>query len=484
MKSFCICTKNLNKTTDRVLIDHLNFTAYSGEIHAIIGNNGEGKTVFAKLLSGVLECTSGSIFLKGKELHITDVPSAQQYGIYMLQQEHVLFPELNVRNNLIAGNEHFVKNSFWSPSRRTLDKVCQEQLSKFGLENLDLNMSIQKASAYEKLIIQLCRILICKPKVLILDEPATCLTPRELKKLFEFLEEYKKDTIIIVITHSYSLLLQYCNRLSIIDGGTVVAAFDEEEFTHPRFKWYIDKLKLNFTYPTLHLEPAEELVHIEQLSFRSIHELTFSLHEKEIVGLTGLTNDEKDFLYQLLFGKLTPESGFVRFFEFSKRPYINLISDREADKTLFLTQSIPFNIAASDFRKTRKTFFVSKRTMNMYGFHYLKKLDVKDADITSKPYHLSTGTKQKVVIGRSLFNQSKIYIYDEPTKNLDSSSKLDLYNILNALALEGATILLISSDYEELLAMCSRIILVKEGQQMGNYSTNYLSVEALSKELE
>lgn len=484
MKSFCIHTKNLKKTADRVLINNLNFTAYSGEIHAIIGNNGEGKTVFATLLSGIREATSGNIFLEGQELHITDVSSAQRYGIYMLQQEQVLFPDLSIRDNLIAGNEHFLKQSLWAPSRHTIDKACLEQLRKFGLENLDLNASIQKTTAYEKLIIQLCRILICQPKVLILDEPATCLTPRELRKLFEFLKEYKKDTVIILITHNYSLLLQYCNRISIIDAGTVVATFDEEEFTHPKFKWYIEKLKMNFSYPELQLVPGNELVHVEHLSFHSLKDLNFFLHEKEIIGLVRLTNDEKDNLYNLLFQKLTPEDGFVRFPGFEKRPYINLVSDREADKSLFLTQSIPFNITASDFQKLRHRLFTSTKVMNMYGTHYLQKLDVKDADITTKPYHLSTGTKQKVVISRSLFNQSKIYIYDEPTKNLDSSSKLDLYNILNALAIEGAAILLISSDYEELLAMCSRIIVVKEGKQIGNYSTNYLSVEALSKELE
>ena len=485
MKSFCIQTKKISKYADRELIRNLNFTAYSGEIHGIIGNNGEGKTVFAKLLSGIWPITSGHIFLKGKEIHLDSVASAQKHGIYMLQQEEVLFPALSIRDNIIAGNEYVVNhNKFFSPSRRQMDKICRTYLAKFQLDSLNLDAPVTTLDSYEKLAVQLCRILICNPQVLILDEPSTCLTPKELAQLFSVLEEYKEKTAIILITHRYSVILNHCNRLSVIDKGTVAASFDEEEFTHPAFYRCIEQYRLNFTYPSLPQKPGKERMCIRNLSFHTLTHADFTLHEGEILGLTGLKPDEKDQLFQLLFGRASPENGTITFPLDRKRPYFNLISDRNADLALFADQSIPFNIAVSDFRKIRNRLFTSNQKMRMYGIHYMKQLGVKDADIYSRPVHLSTGTKQKVVIARSLFNQSKIYLYDEPTKNLDSSSKLDLYNILNALAAEGASILLISSDYAELSAMCSRVVLFKDGQQIGNYSTKYLSVEALSKELE
>lgn len=485
MKSFCIQAKKISKHTDRELIRNLNFTAYSGEIHGIMGNNGEGKTVFAKLLSGILPISSGHIFLKGKEIHITSVASAQKYGIYMLQQEETLFPSLNVRDNIIAGNERLLKHgSFFSPSRKQMNEVCRTYLAKFRLDSLNLDAPVTTLGSYEKLAVQLCRILICNPQVLILDEPSTCMTPRELSQLFLVLEEYKETTAIILITHRYSIVLNHCNRLSVIDKGSVVASFNEEEFTHPAFYRCAEQYRLNFAYPSLPQKTGRERICIQNLSFRTLQHADFTLHEGEILGLAGLKPDEKEPFFQLLFGKAAPDGGTITFPLDKKRPYFNLVSDRNADLTLFTDQSIPFNIVVSDFKKIRNRFFTSNEKMRMYGIHYMKQLNVKDADIHSRPAHLSTGTKQKVVIARSLFNQSKIYIYDEPTKNLDSSSKFDLYNILNALASEGASILLISSDYPELIAMCNRVVLFKDGQQIGNYSTNYLSVEALSKELE
>lgn len=484
MEPFCIQAKNLTKIADRTLVENINFTAYSGEIHAIIGNNGEGKTVFANLLAGIRRKTSGSILLGGTEISVTDIISAQKHGIYMLQQEQVLFPNLSVRDNIISGNERYFNDSrIWAPSQKKMDAVCKKYLDIFGL-SIDLDASISTLDTMEKLIVQMCRILICHPKVLILDEPSTSLTSSEWASLFNFLAELKKQTIIIVITHNYSLLLRYCDRVSIIDDGTIVGSFSRDEFTKPVFKEYIESMKMNFTHPSLSLEPGAELVHIEHLHTNTLHDIHFSLHEKEIVGVAGLTASERTSLIRAIRGDVKLLSGSVTFPHKGKSPAINLISSQEADQALFMSQSIPFNITASNFNKTKRFGFSSGKEMRIYAAHYLKKLGIRGATPETKPRHLSTGGKQKLVIARSLFDQSNIYIYDEPTKNLDASSKLDLYNILNALALEGATILLISSDYSELVGMCSRVILMKDGKQIGNYSTRYLSVEALSKELE
>lgn len=484
MEPFCIQAKNLTKIADRALIENVNFIAYSGEIHAIIGNNGEGKTVFANLLSGIRRKTGGSILMNGAEVHIHDIASAQKHGIYMLLQEQVLFPDLSVRDNIISGNEqHFCNSRIWAPSRKRMDDICRKYMEMFGL-HVDLNSSVHKLSPLEKLLVQLCRILICRPKVLILDEPSTSLSSTEWWTLFDFLAELKKQMIIIVITHNYSLLLNCCDRVSIINDGTIVNSFSREEFTGSDFNSYIDKLKMNFSYPALRLNPGSERLHIEHLYINTLHDIDFSLHKGEIMGIAGLTASERTTLIEIIQERFSPSSGRIVFSQDDKTHSINLISSQEADSVLFATQSIPFNITASDFKKTRRFGFPSKKEMRIYAGYYLKRLGLRNVTPETKITHLSTGSKQKLVIARSLFAHSNIYVYDEPTKNLDSSSKLELYNILNALALEGASILLISSDYPELIGMCSRVVLIKDGRQIGNYSTHYLSVEALSKELE
>lgn len=485
MKSFCIQTRSLSKIADRTLLTDIDFTAYSGEVHAIIGNNGEGKTVFAKLLSGVRSKTNGSIFLDGTELHFSDPYSAQKEGIYILQQEPVLFPDLSVRDNITMGVEkHIQKRCFWAPSVRKLDSVCRSYLKNFGLESLNLNAPVSALTAMEKLMIQFCRILICNPKVLILDEPSAMLTNTEIEMLFHFLEEYKKDRIILLITHNYSVLLNHCERVSFMSDGQIEATFTVDELAAPSSQAYLERLKMSFSYPTMHLSPEEEVINISSLSTDFLSGIDFSIHRKEIVSIAGLKKEQKESLISALLHKKGITGGSVTFPESKQQPLISLISDSPAYEMLFATQSIPFNITASDFRRTREHLFTSAKKMRSYGVHYFQKLHIKDADIHTPPMYLSTGTKQKVILARSLFKRANIYIYDEPTKNLDSTGKLDFYNILNALALEGASILLISSDYSEMIGMSSRVILVKNGCQAGNYSTNYLSAETLSKELE
>lgn len=263
-----------------------------------------------------------------------------------------------------------------------------------------------------------------------------------------------------------------------------MGSFIRDEFTGPDFSGHIEKMKMNFSYPSLRLKPGTELIHIDHLYINTLQDIDFSLHEGEILGVAGLTASERTSLIEAVRGDAAPASGAVIFSHNNKSFSTNLVSSQEADRTLFVPQSIPFNITASNFKKTKRFGFPSQKEMRIYAAHYLRRLGIRNTTPDTKIVHLSTGSKQKVVIARSLFAQSNIYIYDEPTKNLDASSKLELYNILNALALEGAAILLISSDYPELIGMCSRVILAKDGRQIGNYSTHYLSVEALSKELE
>ncbi len=286
MRHFCIQSKNLTKISDRPLISDISFAAYSGEIHAIVGNNGEGKTVFANLLAGVRQKTSGSIFLNNKQLDITDVVSAQKHGIYMLQQEQVLFPNRSVRDNIIVGNERQLKaKGFWTPSKKQMDKVCRQTLEPFGLGRIDLNASISSLGAMEKLIIQFCRILICKPTVLILDEPSTSLANSELKVFFEFLEKYKTQAAIILITHNYSLLMRYCDRVSVIDDGKIVASFVRDEFSQADFVSCITQMKMNFSYPKLPHETGRELLSFNHLSSPLLKDFHFSMREGEMIGL-------------------------------------------------------------------------------------------------------------------------------------------------------------------------------------------------------
>ena len=485
MKPFCIETKHLTKISDRTLVDNINFTAYSGEFHAIIGSNGEGKTVFAKLLAGIRSITSGSILLDGKVLDIHDVSSAQKHGIYMLLEEQVMFPTLSVRENILSGSEYLLSAShIWAPSRKKENQVCREYLQMFGLE-LDPEMPVTELTVFEKRILQLVRVLIRRPRVLILDEFAACLTYDETERVFQVLKGLKEQqTAILFITHNYSVLLRYSDRVTIINDGTDIASFSRSEFHAKPFKEHVEALKLNFSYPSLRLPPGKEVVRFCHFSNPQLHDVDFTLHSGEIIGMAGLSSTEKTSLIRATIGDTRPASGSILFPGSQGRPKIGLIGEQDSELALFSSQSIPFNITASDFGRTASHGFTSKKKAGLYARHCLGRLNFRNAGAEDKTRYLSTGNKQKLIIARSLFCGGSLYIYSDPAKNLDAASRLALYNILNALILEGAAILLISSDFAELIGMCSRIIPLKDGRQIGNYSTDYLSVQALSNTLE
>lgn len=484
MEPFKIEAQDICKMTDRLLVNHVNFTAYSGEIHAIIGSNGEGKTIFAKVLAGICKKSSGSVLINSQKKNITDIASAHTAGIYMIPQELLIFPTLTVRENIICGNEKFVQpHHLWAPSRKEIDRFCQPYLDLFQLD-VDLNAPISSLPTNEKRLIQLIRVLVCQPKVLILDEFSTHLNSEEVERVFRVLTDLKQQNVAIIdITHNYSILLRYCDRVSIINDGSIVASYERTEFEAEGFRRHIASLHMDFQYPTLRLNPGSELLRFTHVCGGTLKNLNFTLHKGEILGVASSTKLAGNQLVQILMDKLKISAGAVTH-PADCPPSYSFIPEGDAQNMLYASQSLSFNVTASNFARTKKGGLIYAKKTEAYGKAYIDKLGIRGTTLHTKIRHMSSGAKQKLVIARSLFNQANIYIYNEPTKNLDAASRLELYNILNALILEGAAVLLISSDFGELIGMCSRIILLKEGEQVGNYSTNYLSVDALYKELQ
>ena len=471
------------KITDHKILDDVNFTALPGEIHAIIGNNGEGKSTFAKVLSGIELKSSGTLYVNDQEVSISNIKTAQKLGIYMVQQDVQLYPSLTVRDNILCGNETAVFSSkFFTPSRKRLSKFCEEILERFDL-HLDLNRTVSTLSEGELHLIQLIRVLICKPAVLILDEFSTALTFKESEMVFDILKKLKEENVsILLITHSFNEILRYCDKVSIMSEGTITATYSNSQngYKDQSFLAQMKKLSMDFKYPKLLLKPGRRLLDVDHISVGILKEVTLTLHEGEILGIAGLVGSGRSTLLKAIMGHVKIQSGSIYYEPPLDSPdSISVVQENSANASLFNECSIPFNIVASNFRKTKRKYFLSNGKTNTYARNYIDKLNISDTSIHSRVKHLSMGNKQKILVARSLFNRSKVYIFDEASKNLDPTSKLELYNIFNALVLEGAAIIMISSDFSELVGMCNRIILLSKGVQIGEYSTDHLSIDAL-----
>jgi len=473
----------ISKITDHTIINNVNFTAFPGEIHAIIGNNGEGKSTLANILSGTESKSSGSIYIDEQEVLIHDISSAKKLGIYVVQQDVQLFPSLSIRDNLILGNEKSLFDSrFFTPVKKKISAYCEEVLEHFDFR-LDLNRPASSLSIGEMHLLQLIRVIICKPAYLILDEFSPTLTFNQIEKVFSILEKLKAENVsIILITHSYYEIIHYCDRVSVMSEGTITDSYTNSKngFKNQLFLEHMKKLSMDFHYPKLVSNPGKRLVDVDHISVGILKDITLTLHEGEILGIAGLIGSGRSTLMKAISGHLKLQSGSIHFEPpLSSQKSISIVPENSADASLFHDCSIPFNIVASNFKRARKKLLLSNGKINTYARNYIDKLNICDIDIHTKVKHLSMGNKQKIIIARSLFNHSKIYIFDEASKNLDPTSKLELYNIYNALVVGGAAIIMISSDFSELIGMCNRIILLNNGAQVGNYSTDNLTIDAL-----
>ncbi len=484
MKSFKI--QQISKFTHHKILEDVNLTVMPGTIHAVIGNNGEGKSMLARILSGEVQKSSGSFFVDDQEVIINSIQSAKKLGIYMVQQEIQLFPSLSIRDNIVMGNERVIyQSSLIKPGRKKIDRYCQSILEHLNLQ-IDLDLPLSTLSLGEIQLIQLIRAILCKPSLLILDEFSATLASKEAKRVFDLLGKLRSDHVaILLITHSYYEIMNYCDQVSIMSEGTITATYSnlKDSFHDQSFLRDMKKLSMDFKYPKLVQHPRKRLLEVDHISVGILKDISLTLHEGEILGIAGLAGSGRSTLMKVISGQLKPQSGSISFEPPLTQNSISLVQENSVDASLFYDCSLPFNIVASNMRKTKGKLFVSNQKAKMYAQDYTDKLNIKGADTGTKVKHLSVGNKQKVIIARCLFNRSKIYIFDEASKNLDPTSKLELYNIFNALILDGAAILLISSDFSELLGMCSRIILLSNGVQIGNYSTETLSIDALYEKL-
>ncbi len=443
-----------------------------GEVHALVGENGAGKSTFIKSITGAIRPTSGTIVFEGKEYPHLEPNQAIELGIAAVYQELVQFEAMSIADNIFMSE----KSAGVMLNDKERCKRAAELLKIFDCD-LDPRTLIRDLSIANRQIIELAKATVKKAKVVIMDEPTAAITVAEQEKLYKLVHKLKEDGVtVIYISHRLEELFEICDRVSILRDGQYVKTVGIEETSKNELIAYMVGRELTSTYPEKKPCTGEVLLEAEDLSGNGVEHISFKLHRGEILGFAGLVGAGRTELMHVIYGAAKKTAGSLRIRGEEQRfaspndgmkAGVGLIPEDRKFQGCFIDKAIDWNIAISDLSELSDGIVMNSRKEDALAEEYKKKLRIKTPNLKQKVSGLSGGNQQKVVIAKSLAANPDILIFDEPTRGIDVGARHEIYVLMNELAEQGKGILMVSSDMEELLGMSERIIVLHEGKQTG-----------------
>jgi ribose transport system ATP-binding protein len=475
MSEVLVEMKNICKQFDgNYILKSVDFTVNSGEVHALIGGNGAGKTTLMKILAGVLEGDSGEIYIKGQKANIKNVIQAQKHGIEMIFHETSFFSDMNVYENLYINREPtfqlgFIKLIRW----RKIYNETKKHLKKFNID-IDPTTKMKDIDPGKQKILEVIRAIIHNAGIVIMDEPTAALDENGAEILFSLIDYLKSMGVaIIYISHRVDEIRKISDRISVLRNGMLVATVKTGEInTNGIIKMMVGD-GFDDRYPKLRVHIGKEVLRVESLNSNRIKDISFSLRSGEILGIAGLRGSGRTTLAKSLFGAEPYDSGeiFVR----GKKIKIGTTEQAVENGICYITQNgiaeglfpdaeIYKNIMAANHKVSKSGRKLNTRLEKLISAQYIDMLDIRPASVDEKVGNLSAGNQKKVLMAKWLFTNSKVFIFNQPTSNIDTCSKVDIYNILNELVRTGASIILISNELPEIIGMSDRILVMFNGR--------------------
>lgn len=475
-------------------LEDVSLTINKGEIHCLVGENGSGKSTLIKIIAGVYEPDEGEIVINGKVFKSLHPIDSIREGIQIIYQDFSLFPNLTVAEN-IALNYELEKNKKlvnW----KEVHQIASDALASINIE-MDLDMLVEQMSVADKQLIAISRALLQNAKLIIMDEPTTALTQKEVKSLFKIIKSLQSKGIsILFVSHKLNEVQEISDRTLIIRNGKKIADEPASEITQAKLVYYMTGKEITETkheYTPI-ADCADCLLQVENLTSPGrFYDISFDLRPGEIIGITGLLGSGRTELALSLFGAWPADKGKISIN--GKEIRINSIQDAvkhgigyvpedRLTEGLFLPQSIGKNliIRKIDELLTRSKLIDSKK---VYGeiHHWVKNLSIKTPNPDLPVKSLSGGNQQRVVLAKWLASNPQILILNGPTVGVDVGSKSDLHEIMRRLAREGMGLLVMSDDIPELMATCNRILLMRKGRVVETFDRSMITENELNMKL-
>ncbi|MCW1972363.1 UNVERIFIED_ORG: ribose transport system ATP-binding protein [Pantoea agglomerans] len=473
MEQYRLMMRGINKTYgSAAALQNVDFFVKPGEVHALIGENGAGKSTLLNILSGVRGADSGEISVNGQTVQMKSPLSARHAGIAMIHQELQHVPELSVAQNMFLGRPLTKAKGWW------VDKKAQLSRAALILKRLDPtidpNSPIKHLKVSQQQIVEIARALLDDAKIIAMDEPTSSLTPREFDRLAELIADLKSLGVsLIYVSHKMNEIFRVCDRATIMRDGKQVGVVnicdeDEESIVAKMVGRKIERLDHN-AFVT-----AQEVLRVENLARgNEISPANFSVNAGEVLGIAGLVGAGRTELLKLIAGIDRRSSGTVKVNGYSVPNHnisaaikagIGLVPEDRKKEGIIKARPVKMNMALPSMRQFTLGGVINKQRLNRAAHEVMSDLKLRPMDIEKTIGTLSGGNQQKVIIGRWVAADAKVFLFDEPTRGIDIDAKSEIYNLIERLAKAGKAIIVVSSEMTEIIRISDRVLVMREGK--------------------
>lgn len=479
--------KNIHKAFPGVYaLNSVNFELKAGEVHALLGENGAGKSTLIKVLGGIYTADQGEILIEGSKVEIHGVRAAQANGIAIIHQELVLVPYMTVAENIFLGREPMV-GKFVNSAKMNGD--AQQLLDMYDM-HIDAETMVGKLTIAQQQMVEIVKAISYNSKILVMDEPTSSISEKEVNFLFDTMRALtKKGVGIIYISHKMSELEQICDRVTVMRDGTYVGTEVVKETTKDKLISMMVGRELTNYYTRDYSDAREVVLKCENIADgKMARGASFELRKGEIIGFSGLVGAGRSEVMKCIFGLTKDASGDI-YIDGKKvsvkspadamKHGIALVPEDRKLEGIYKIQDIKFNTTIEVLGQFIKGIFVNNEKEDNITQKYIDMMSTKTPSKEQLIGNLSGGNQQKVMIGRWLATSPKILILDEPTRGIDVGAKSEIYAIMNQLAKEGMSIIMISSEMPEIINMSDRVYVMCGGKVTGCLSHKEVTQEKI-----
>ncbi len=473
-------------------LDHCDFELRAGEVHALVGENGAGKSTLMKILGGIYHKDAGSIRINGQEVVIANPRMAQDMGISIIHQELNLMPHLTAGQNIFIGREPRAKVRFIVDENATNKET--ERLFELLSLDLDPNTKVSELTVAKQQMIEIAKALSFNAKILIMDEPTAALTDSEIEDLFGIIKQLRDNGVGIVhISHRLEELKLIADRVTVMRDGRMIDTLLTKEASIDKIISLMVGRTIYESAPEVPENPSEEIVlEVRNLSRgKALRNVNFTLKKGEILGFAGLMGAGRTEVARAIFGADKFDTGeifvkgqhvHINTPEDAVRNGIGYLSEDRKRYGLTLGMDVKENVVMASMKRFLQwRVWVDFRKAKNRAGEMVEALNIKTPSLEQQVKFLSGGNQQKVVIGKWLTADTDVLIFDEPTRGIDVGAKSEIYKLLNDLAQQGKSIIMISSELPEILRMSHRVVIMCEGRVTGSLTADEMDQESIMK---